>query len=31
MVGNLSGLHNELRKVNKSEVQFATRVRHGES
>ena len=27
MVGNLSGLHNELRKVNESEVQFATRVR----
>ena len=27
MVGHLSGLHNELRKVNKSEVQFATCVR----
>ena len=27
MVGHLSGLHNELRKVNESEVQFATRVR----
>ena len=27
MVGHLSGLHNELRKVNESEIQFATRVR----
>ena len=27
MVGHLSGLHNELRKVNKSEVQFSTHVR----
>ena len=27
MVGHLSGLHNELRKVNESDVQFSTRVR----
>ena len=27
MVGHLSGLHNELCKVNESEVQFATPVR----
>ena len=27
MLGRLSGLHNELRKVNESEVQFSTRVR----
>ena len=27
MVGHLSGLHKELRKVNESEVQFARRVR----